>query len=69
MLLLSAYAPLGCLYFVWLPLTCMGKIKATPEDDQCSATRTEGQEVSAVVVSALQDSQQTDCDAVNNILL
>lgn len=63
MLLLSAYAPLGCLYFVWLPLTCMGKIEATPgdKDDQHSA---EGQEVSAVVVSALQDSQQAGCDAV-----
>ncbi len=55
MLLLSAYAPLGCLYFVWLPLTCMGKIEATPEDedDQHSATKAEDQEVSAVVVSAL----------------
>ena len=66
MLLLSAYAPLGCLYFVWLPLTCMGKIEATPEDkdDQHSVTRAECQEVSAVVVSALQDSQQAGCDAV-----
>ena len=34
--LFAAYVPLWCLYFVWLPLTCMGKIKAADIDENKS---------------------------------
>jgi hypothetical protein len=35
-LLFAAYVPIAMLYFVWLPLTCMGKIKAAdiPENEE-----------------------------------
>ena len=35
-ILLSAFAPIVCLYCVWLPLTCLGKIKAAdvPENEK-----------------------------------
>ena len=34
MVLLIAYVPIWCLYFVWLPLTCMGKIQAIPDEEE-----------------------------------
>ena len=31
-ILISAYIPIVLLYVVWLPMTCMGKIKSTEDD-------------------------------------
>lgn len=41
-ILLFAYVPILLLYAVWLPLTCMGKIKAAdiPENDWPSSPST-----------------------------
>ena len=36
MVLVIAFVPIVCLYLIWLPLTCMGKVKAAdvPENEQ-----------------------------------
>ena len=54
-ILLSAYVPILLLYAVWLPLTCMGKIKAAviPENYRASSISVAQEKDNVVVVSPL----------------